>query len=321
MGFVKLVKNKAYFKKYQVAKRRRREGKTDYRARTFLVKQDRNKYNSPKYRLVVRVSNRRVISQVVYSTIVGDHVMAAAESTELPRYGIKAGLANYGAAYATGLLVARRLLKKLGLDEEFEGVAECDGEEFHIEEEVEEDDRRPFKVILDVGLARTTVGAKVFSAMKGAADGGLHVPHSNKRFPGYRAPEERGADAEFDAEALRDRILGKHVAEYMETMEEEDQQKYESHFAKYIEEGVGADDIEDMYVDAHKAIREDPDRQSAEKKDIKIIRRGNKIFDGKTTYNRDVRQPKKARLGRVRNKIAAFQAKLLAEGADDSDEE
>merc|ERR1712080_501329 len=103
-----------------------------------------------------------------------------------------------------------------------------------------------------------------FSAMKGAADGGLHVPHSNKRFPGYRAPEEKGAEAEFDAEALRDRILGKHVAEYMETMEEEDQQKYESHFAKYIEEGITADDIEDMYVDAHKAIRENPERVPAE---------------------------------------------------------
>lgn len=30
------------------------EGKTDYRARLRLVTQDKNKYNSPKYRLVVR---------------------------------------------------------------------------------------------------------------------------------------------------------------------------------------------------------------------------------------------------------------------------
>ena len=38
---------------------------------------------------------------------------------------------------------------------------------------------------LDTGLARTSTGAKVFAAMKGAADGGLDIPHSEKRFPGY----------------------------------------------------------------------------------------------------------------------------------------
>merc|ERR550514_1077362 len=126
---------------------------------------------------------------------------------------MKAGYSNFAAAYATGLLCARRLLNKLGLEENFTGVEEVDGEEFHIEDEVEEDDRQPFKAILDVGLQRTTVGAKIFAALKGAADGGLHVPHSNKRFPGYRAPEEKGAEAEFNAEALSERIYGKHVAE------------------------------------------------------------------------------------------------------------
>ena len=37
---------------------------------------------------------------------------------------------------------------------------------------------------LDVGLTRTTTGNRVFGAMKGAADGGLKIPHSVKRFPG-----------------------------------------------------------------------------------------------------------------------------------------
>ena len=50
MPFVKVVKNKAYFKRYQVKFRRRREGKTDYFARKRLVVQDKNKYNTPKYR-------------------------------------------------------------------------------------------------------------------------------------------------------------------------------------------------------------------------------------------------------------------------------
>lgn len=34
------------------------------------------------------------------------------------------GLKNYAAAYCTGLLIARRLLNKLGLDEAYEGVDE-----------------------------------------------------------------------------------------------------------------------------------------------------------------------------------------------------
>ena len=40
------------------------EGKTDYYARRRLITQDKNKYNSPKYRLVVRFTNTEVICQV-----------------------------------------------------------------------------------------------------------------------------------------------------------------------------------------------------------------------------------------------------------------
>ncbi len=40
-------------------------------------------------------------------------IICAAYAHELPRYGIKVGLTNYAAAYCTGLLIARRLLKKL----------------------------------------------------------------------------------------------------------------------------------------------------------------------------------------------------------------
>lgn len=47
-------------------------------------------------------------------------------SSELPRYGLKMGLTNYAAAYCTGLLVARRMLNKLGLDKHYE-VCVCVG--------------------------------------------------------------------------------------------------------------------------------------------------------------------------------------------------
>lgn len=40
------------------------EGKTDFFARKRLVVQDKNKYNTPKYRMIVRFSNRDIVCQV-----------------------------------------------------------------------------------------------------------------------------------------------------------------------------------------------------------------------------------------------------------------
>ena len=67
-------------------------------------------------------SNRRVNQFETNETSLisrqqGDFVFCAASSSELPRYGVKHGLTNWTSAYATGLLCARRALKKLGLDE------------------------------------------------------------------------------------------------------------------------------------------------------------------------------------------------------------
>ena len=62
-----MVKSKAYFKRFQVKFRRRREGKTDYYARKRLVVQAKNKYNTPKYRMVVRIYNKDICCQIVYA--------------------------------------------------------------------------------------------------------------------------------------------------------------------------------------------------------------------------------------------------------------
>jgi len=320
MAFLKKLKTPAWFKKYQCKKRRRHEGKTDYKQRRNLVKQAKNKYNSPKYRLVVRFTNRKIICQIVYATIIGDRTVCQALSTELPKYGIKAGLTNYAAAYATGLLVGRRLLKKYGMDEEFKGVEEHNAEEYHIEDE-HEGDRRPFKVLLDVGLKRTSVGANVFGALKGAADAGLHVPHTTKRFPGYEPPAEKGADPNYEAETHKARILGGHVGEYMEMLEEEDPTKYEAHFSKFIAEGVGGGDVQDMYSEAHAKIKEDPSYTPKDAKTVENKRVGNSIIppDGKK-YQRNVKLSLKQRKEKVKQKITNAQKKALAAAAADDDE-
>lgn len=262
MPFVKVVKNKSYFKTFQVKMARRRNGRTDYRQRHKLITQDKNKYQSPKYRLVVRFSNKYVMIQVVYAEITGDKVLCAASSKELPKHGLKVGLKNYSAAYCTGLLLARRLLTKLDLAETYAGQEEVtgsvvkteyDGRTFYVDEV--DDEKRPFRCLLDVGIKNTTTGAKVFAAMKGAADGGLDIPHSDKRFPGYSRDTKT-----FDAEVHKSRIMGEHVADYMREMEEDDEDMYKRHFAKYIEEGLEADDIEEKMESVHESIRADPSR-------------------------------------------------------------
>lgn len=251
-GFVKVVKNKAYFKRYQVKFKRRREGITDYFARKRLCVQDKNKYNTPKYRLVVRFTNRDIICQIAYAKIEGDCIISSAYAHELPRYGVKVGLTNYAAAYCTGLLMARRLLKKFNLDSIYNGQTEVDGEKYIIENA--DDEPGAFKCYLDVGLARTSTGARIFGCLKGAVDGGLVIPHSEKRFPGY--DNEAG---EFNAEVHRDHIFGKHVANYMDFLQENDEEAFKRQFSKFTESGVTAASMQSMYEKAHAAIRENPE--------------------------------------------------------------
>jgi large subunit ribosomal protein L5e len=252
MVFVKVIKNKQYFKRYQVQYRRRREGKTDYHRRKKLVAQDKNKYNSPKYRLVVRVTNGDVIAQVAYAKIVGDFILCAAYSHELPRYGLPVGLTNYAACYATGLLLARRLLKKLKLDTQYQGKVKADGELFSVEEAA--DGPHPFRALLDVGLARTTTGARIFATLKGAVDGGLNVPHSETRFRGYNPAEKK-----YDAAEARGYIFAKHVSDYMAQLKDEDEDKYSTHFSQYIKNGLNEGNLEAKIASVHDAIRKNPE--------------------------------------------------------------
>jgi len=267
MAFVKVIKNKAYFKRFQVKYRRRREGKTDYRARRKLVTQDKNKYNSPKYRFVVRITNSDVITQITYAKVKGDFVVSAAYAHELPRYGMPVGLTNYAACYSTGLLLARRLLTKLKLADKYKGNPEINGEDYNVQEIA--DAPRPFVALLDVGLRRTTTGSKIFAAMKGATDGGLEIPHSERRFVGYDEESKK-----LNAEILKKYIFGGHVADYMKKVLEDDAEKYKRTFSQYIKNGLKAESLEASWKKVHAAIKADPSAKkstnpSGKPKDLK----------------------------------------------------
>lgn len=253
-----------------------------------LTRQDKNKYNSPKYRFVVRITNKDVICQIAYAKIVGDEILAAAYAHELPRYGMPVGLTNYAACYATGLLLARRVLKKLKLDETYEGKEEADGELYSVEEVV--DGPRPFYALLDVGLARTSTGARIFGALQGALDGGLNIPHNEKRFRGYD-PDLK----EYSAEDAKGYILGEHVSDWMSNLQEEDPDKYQQVFSKYIENDIDPDDLEDKWVEVHEAIRENPD----------AVKKENKFSGEKKRFSKK-KLTLEERKARIQEKLAAL---------------
>lgn len=258
----------------QVKPKRRRQGKTDYYARRRLTCQDKNKYDSKKYRLVVRKTCSKIICQIIFSTMTGDRVLCAAESAELKAHGLTAGLTNYSAAYCTGLLLARRLLKQVGLAEMYKSTATVNGDYFNVDEDVQ--DKRPFKALLDVGIARTTTGARVFGALKGACDGGINIPHKTKRFPGYSAAKvtaianKRGktidnekTEANFNPKVHRDRIFGVHVTTYMNQLKKDDAAKFKRQFSQWEKclTASKAKTCEDVYKKVHAAINANPDRK------------------------------------------------------------
>lgn len=128
--------------------RRRKEGKTDYKARRALLV-------SRKPRLVTRTSLKNVVAQIIVAKPKGDEVLVSANSRELIRkYGWKAPGGNIPAAYLTGLLC--------GLKAKVNGVPEA---------------------IFDIGLFPPSKGAKVFAVLKGVLDAELEVPHSEEKLP------------------------------------------------------------------------------------------------------------------------------------------
>ena len=141
--------------RYRVQVRRRREGKTDYRARKALVV-------SGLPRLVARSTLKNISAQIVVAKPGGDEVMVAAHSSELRKtYGWKAPTGNVPSAYLTGLLC--------GLKAKKEGITEA---------------------VLDIGLTAPTKGSRLFAVLNGALDAGMEVPHDDSKLVNDRAKGE-----------------------------------------------------------------------------------------------------------------------------------
>lgn len=257
-----------YMRNFQTKRRRRREGKTDYQHRTNLLRQDLTEYNSVKSRLVVRITNTKVICSIVKAFIDGDRTVAYADSTELKNYGINFGLKNHFAAYATGLLCARRALASNGLDKIYMPNTEIG--EYVVTEDVDEE-HKAYRVFLDIGLARASKGANAFIAMKGASDAGLQIPHSESKFFGY------DKDSGLDANELRDRIFMKNNIEYMISLRDSDEEAYKRQFGGYIALGIKPEEIHSKLEKCLSEIIQNPMKNKTQKKAEKKKHYDNKV--------------------------------------------
>ena len=129
---------------------RRSTGQTDYHRRLKLLR-------SGTPRAVVRITNTQVICQLVSYQEDGDRIISAADGKSLRgkyAWPAKVSTKSVPAAYCTGYALAKQV-QKSGHDE----------------------------AVLDIGLAASTSGNRVFAALKGMVDGGLSVPHSEEIFP------------------------------------------------------------------------------------------------------------------------------------------
>ncbi len=321
-----------YFKRFQTKYRRRREYKTDYKARMRLIQQDKSKYETKKYRFVVRSTNQKIITQIVYAAPIGDHIICQANSTELARFGVTAGHKNYAAAYATGLLCARRILKHLKLDSLYEGVKGDDVNGDYIDAyrddgEYINDDRKPFKAILDVGLTRTTTGNRMFGALKGLSDGGVYIKHNARRFPGFKVilPEEKGEKISetFDPEVHRKKIFGVFIDEHMKNDQDaaKERENNKQQFSKWRDclKKSGHKTLEDLYESVHEEIRKNPDKVKADRKHAPVLKFNKdktEMTNSKgTKWSRNIKLTNEQRKARAKARLA----EIIAAAAEESD--
>ena len=82
---------------------------------------------------------------------------------------------------------------------------------------------------------------------------------------------------------------------------------FKKQFARYLEDDIGSEDIEEIYKNAHEAIRKDPTFKPSDK---------SKDWKTECAKHKDTRLTYEQRQKRIQEKIAAFKAG----GADEDDE-
>ena len=180
--------------------RRRREGKTDYSKRLSILL-------SGKPRMIVRKTGHNIITQLALFDEHGDKILCSAHSRELIKEGWTGARKNIPAAYLTGLLLAGKARKHKITD-----------------------------AVLDHGLFHAVKGSRLFAALAGAIDGGLHVAHSKECLP--PASRLNGGHIASYAHSLKEAQPSRYAAQFTNTKPLTIQDQYTAIKTKLLKEGA-----------------------------------------------------------------------------------
>ena len=133
-----------------IKKRRRLQGKTDYKARLVMLK-------SGIARVVFRKTNRYIIGQFIKSKEAKDFISVGLDSRELVAFGWpkSPSIKSLPAAYLTGFLLGKKVIDKEGKT----------------------------RAIFDLGLMRSIPKSREYAFLKGVIDSGVEISGDKKMFP------------------------------------------------------------------------------------------------------------------------------------------
>ena len=158
----------------KVARRRRREHKTDYLIRKNLLK-------SEKPRIVFRRTNKFVIAQYIFSDEAKDNIKIGITSKKLLKYGwpekSKGSLKSIPASYLTGYLIVKMIIK----------------------EKLE-------TPIVDLGMIKPVHKTKIFAFIKGLVDSGLELKFKEETFPEEDRLMGESLKEKVDVEEIKSKI-------------------------------------------------------------------------------------------------------------------
>lgn len=93
----------------------------------------------------------------------------------------------------------------------------------------------------------------------------------------------------------------------METLADDDEERYKSQFSQYIEDDIEAEGLEEMYAEAHKGIREDPWKKDEEAEKEK---KSKDYWKEESKKYRKGKDSKEEKMERVKAKIQAVKADM-----------
>lgn len=136
----------------KIDKRRKIQGKTDYKKRLGLLK-------SGMHRITIRKTNKYLNIQYVTSNEAKDKIIVGISSRDLLEHGwpkeLKGSLKSISAAYLAGYLAGKKISEK----------------------------EKNAEAIIDIGLQRSIAGSRIYAVLSGLIDAGIKIKTDKKILP------------------------------------------------------------------------------------------------------------------------------------------